>query len=235
MERQQLVLVVGGTRGTGLLIVSLLLERGYRVRVLARKPGDAAKRLPPDAKLIGGDITKPETLFPAVENVNHIIFTAGVHSGRIATENFVKKTDYQGVLNTLQAARRVGFSGRFLYLNSIGISTPSPAARLLNFMKGNTLVWRRRAEEHIRSSGLNYTIIRVGFLLNRPGGRRTVEMSQGNLPLAIRNHIARADVAGAFVEALRHHRTKNTTFEIIWGKGNRQESWDVLLNRVNPD
>lgn len=32
------VLVIGGTRGTGLLIANRLADRGYRVRALARDP-----------------------------------------------------------------------------------------------------------------------------------------------------------------------------------------------------
>ena len=32
------VLVIGGTRGAGLLIARLLHQRGYQVRVLARNP-----------------------------------------------------------------------------------------------------------------------------------------------------------------------------------------------------
>lgn len=229
------VLVIGGTRGTGLLIARLLLQHGYRVRVLARDPVRAASRLGLAVEVIAGDITQPDTLSPAVQDISHIVFTAGVHSGRIAPESLVRLTDYQGVLNTLTAARREGFAGRFLYLNSIGINTPSLAARLLNFLKGNTLVWRRHIEAEIRASGLDYTIIRVGFLRNSPGGQRAVEVSQSDLPLAPRYQIARADVAEAFVAALQHPRTSRVTFEIVWGKGHRQDDWSVLLGRLKPD
>ncbi|MPY88957.1 MAG: NAD(P)H-binding protein [Luteitalea sp.] len=229
------VLVVGGTRGTGLLITRLLLQRGYRVRVLARDPARAASRLDSAVDVIAGDITKPDTLVPAVQGTSHIIFTAGVHSGRIARERLVKITDYQGVLNTLMAARDAGLGGRFLYMNSIGVTTPSMTARLLNFLKRNTLVWRRHVEDEIRASGLDYTIIRVGFLLNRPSGQRTVDVSQGALPLAPRYRIARADVAEAFVEALPHPRASRATFEVIWGKGHRHQDWSVLLGRLKPD
>jgi uncharacterized protein YbjT (DUF2867 family) len=229
------VLVIGGTRGTGLLTAHLLVERGHTVRVLARDPAEAALRLNPAIELIAGDITRPDTLGPAVQGATTIIFTAGVHSGRIARESLVRATDYQGVLNTLAAARETGFNGRFLYMNSIGVTTPSPAARLLNFLKRNTLIWRRRAEEKIRASGLDYTIIRVGFLMKGPSGQRTVEVSQGALPLAPRHRIARADVAEAFAAAMQHPRASRATFEIVWGKGQVGEDWGVRLSRLQPD
>ena len=55
--------------------------------------------------MVAGDITRPETLPPAVQAADHIVFTAGVHSGRYAPERLVKSTDHDGVLNTLAAAR----------------------------------------------------------------------------------------------------------------------------------
>lgn len=229
------VLVVGGTRGTGLLIAHLLLRRDYAVRALARDPAEAASRLGAAVDVVAGDITKPHTLQPAVRGVIHIVFTAGVRSGRFAREDVVRTTDYEGVLNTLKAAQSEVMPGRFLYLNSIGMEAPSLAARLLNAYKRNTLVWRRRAEAEIRASDLDYTIIRVGFLRNQPGGRRAVEVSQGTLPLTPGRQIARADVAEVFVEALEHPRASRATFEVVWGKGRRQADWSTLLDGLAPD
>ena len=154
-------------------------------------------------EVVAGDLTKADTLPPVLRNVDRIVFTAGAPSGRYAPESLVKATDYDGVIDTLAAAQGTAFRGRFVYLNSIGIKTPSLAGFLLNLLKRNTLLWRRCVEDKIRSSGLDYTIIRVGFLLDRPGGERAVNVSQGALPLAFRNRIARADVAEAFVAAMR--------------------------------
>ncbi len=81
MQQGQMVLVIGGTRGTGLLIVESLARDGYRVRALARNPGQAAPRLGSAAEVVPGDVTKPETLAAAVKDVTHIIFTAGVAVG----------------------------------------------------------------------------------------------------------------------------------------------------------
>jgi uncharacterized protein YbjT (DUF2867 family) len=232
---QRRILVIGGTRGTGLLIARLLHQRGYRVRVLARDPTKAANGLGPAFEVLAGDLTKAGTLGPAVRDVEHIIFTAGAPSGRYAPESLIKATDYDGVIDTLAAARGAGFKGRFVYLNTIGIKTPSLAGFLINLLKRNTLLWRRRVEDKIRSSGLDYTIIRVGFLLDRPGGERAIHVSQGALPLAFSNRIARADAAEAFVEAMEHPCASRTTFEIVWGGGPRQQSWSELFQQLRPD
>src|SRR5436190_648613 len=187
------VLVIGGTRGAGLLIARLLHQRGYQVRALARNLAAAAAELGPSFEVVTGDLTNAETLPAAVSDVDHIIFTAGAPSGRYAPERLVKATDYQGVVDTLAAARQAGLHGRFVYLNSIGIGTSSLAGTLINLLKRNTLVWRRRVEDDIRASGLDYTIIRVGFLLNQPAGEHAIVAGQDALPLSPRNRIARAD------------------------------------------
>jgi uncharacterized protein YbjT (DUF2867 family) len=229
------VLVIGGTRGVGRLIAVVLHRQGVPARVLARDPTSAAAGLDPAIEVVGGDITLPDTLVPVVEGVAHIIFTAGVHSGRIAPERLVKATDYQGVLNTLAAARDAGFAGRFVYLNSIGIATPSLSASLINLMKRNTLVWRRRVEGEIRASGLDYTIIRVGFLTDRPAGERAVIVGQDALPLSPRHRIARADVAEVFVAALENPRASRATFEIVSGKHGDRQGWRARLDQLIPD
>src|SRR5213593_1689364 len=234
MHETERVLLVGGTRGTGLLIARLLLPTGYRVRALARNPDQAAPRLGSGVDVVRGDVTRSDTLSSAVKDLTHVIFTAGVPVGP-AREKSILATEYRGVLNILAATRDAGFNGRFLYMTSIGVTTPSLSGTVLNLVKGNTLRWRRRAEDEIRTSGVDYTIIRAGFLLNGAGGRRAIEVSQQAHPLAPKYRIARADVAEAFVQALNYPNTSRTTFEVVWGKGPRREPWDLLFSRLKPD
>src|SRR5262245_32248990 len=217
------VLVIGGTRGVGLLIARLLNERGFAVRVLARDPAAATAMLGKGFEVVAGDLTRRETLAPAVKNVDHVVFTAGVHSGTIASERLVKATDYQGVLDTLAVAKAAGFRGRFVYLNSIGVTRPSLAGWLLNLMKRNALVWRRRVENDVRAGGIDYSIVRVGFLNDSPGGGRAIRVSQDASALSPWTRIARSDVAEVFVEAMKHPAASRATFEIVWGNGPRRE------------
>lgn len=235
MSSQRLVLVIGGTRGTGLLIARLLHQRGTKVRVLARDPDRARRELGAAAEVVHGDITKPATLPAAMAGASDIVFTAGCRSARPARESTIIATEYDGVRNTLAAAKQAGFAGRFLYMTSSGVNSRSFWARCLNLYKGNTLIWRRRAEDDIRDSGLRYTIIRAGMLVNRPSGTRAVEVSQRELELSPRYRIARADVAEAFVTALDHACTPGSTFEIVWGRGPRRESWDLVMHALMPD
>jgi len=131
-------------------------------------------------------------------------------------------------------ARQLNFRGRFLYMTASGVMAHSLASFALNLYKGNTLTWRRRAEHEIRSSGLDYTIIRAGVLVNGIAGQRAIVVTQKPLGLSLRHRIARADVAEVFVEALAHPRASRATFEVVWGKGPRTPL-STLLDGLRPD
>lgn len=228
-------MVFGATRGTGFLTAKLLVERGYRVRALARDPVRARERLPTEVEVVRGDITRQETLRAPFESVEQAIFTAGLRTGRPATERRVRATDYQGVVYTLAGARHAGFRGRLLYMNTIGVTRSSLFGTALNLFKRNVMKWRRRAEDEIRSSGIDYTIVRVGHLNNRPAGQHAIVVSQQDLPLALKYRIARADVAEALVEAMSHPATRRVTFDLVWGMGTGQKPWDELFRKLKPD
>lgn len=230
------VLVIGGTRSTGLHAAHALQRNGIPVRVLARNPAAALERVGPRATIVPGDVTKKETLIPAFAGVSHLIFTAGVRSARFARQSVVKATEYQGVLNTIEAARAQNFRGRFVYMTSIGVTRKSLFVFGLNIWKGNTIRWRRRAEDAIRSSGFDYTIVRAAFLLNRPPNQRAICVRQVESSLTLHECIARADVAEALVAAAYHPDASRATFEVKWDRGPRQQSsWPELLNGLRPD
>ena len=144
MIENQPILIVGGTRGTGLLIARLLEQRHASVRALARDPARARAVLGPGVEVFEGDITKQDTLPPAVKGATHIIFTAGCRSGHPASESRIKATEFEGVLNTLATVRLARCAGRFMYMTSSGVATHSLLSVGLNLYKGNTLGWRRR-------------------------------------------------------------------------------------------
>ncbi|MGH9884009.1 MAG: SDR family oxidoreductase [bacterium] len=233
MSRDGPVLVIGGTRGTGLLIARLLMQQGFPVRALARSQADAARRAPDLTDIVEGDITQPTTLPPAVAEARHIIFTAGRRSGHASSERQIRLVEFDGVQNTLAAATESGFDGRFLYMTASGGGRPSFWSLALNLYKGNTLEWRTRAEMAIRASGLAYTIIRAGMLTNAPGGRHGIRVTQRALPLSPFHRIPRADVASVFVAAMQHPRTARTTFDIVQQRG--AEPWLGCLDRLEPD
>lgn len=233
-HKDERVLVIGATRGTGAEIVARLLRDGFVVRALARNAAAAHAKFGESIEVVAGDVTRRDTLVPAMQSVDHVIFTAGV-TKRPASERSIIAVEYDGVKYAIATAIEVGLHGRFLYMTAIGVTRRSLSSLILNLIKGRTLVWRRRAEEEIRRSGLDYTIIRCGILTNDAGGRRAVEISQQPYPLSPRYRISRADAAEVFVRALQHPGTRFTTFDAVWSRQHGVTDWDALFSRLRPD
>lgn len=77
MTQTQKILVTGATGTVGRQVVSELLARGHEVRALTRDAAKAA--LPAAVEVAEGDLTRPETLAPALEGVTglHLITFGG--------------------------------------------------------------------------------------------------------------------------------------------------------------
>ncbi|WP_165988019.1 SDR family oxidoreductase [Streptomyces sp. YIM 98790] len=65
-------LVTGATGSVGRAVVAELLRGGHPVRALTRDPGKA--RFPAGVEVVGGDLTRPETVAPALEGVTGVHF-----------------------------------------------------------------------------------------------------------------------------------------------------------------
>src|SRR2546425_4665244 len=116
MSLNQLVVVIGGSRGTGLLIAQRLQHQGLPLRILARNPLSAQGRLGSAFHIIAGDITQRDTLPRALESATHVVFTAGWRSGRPAMERHIRETEYGGVVNTLRSEEHTSELQSLAYL-----------------------------------------------------------------------------------------------------------------------
>jgi uncharacterized protein YbjT (DUF2867 family) len=234
MTTRKRILIIGGTRGTGQLITRRLADDGFHLRLLAHNAERARAQFDRSVEIVRGDVTDPRTLAPAIADMDHLIYTAGV-TKRPAAEAIIRATEFDGVLNTIAAAREIGFSGRFLLMGAIGTTRTSLISSLLNFIKGNTLQWRRRAERALRDSGLEYTIIHAGILVDGPAGARPIEVSQHHYPMRWRHRISRADAAEVFARALLHPSARNATFDAVWARDGRIPELERQFEELQPD
>ena len=224
------ILLYGGTRGTGALLAKRLVARGHQVRAVVR---DAARRagLPSGIDVVVGDLTQPETLRGAASGMDALVFTAGV-TQRPAGERVIKAVEYDGVRAALAAAQGDGFSGQVLYMTALGVNRPSFMGWVLNRIKGNTLVWRRKAEEAIAASGFPYVIVRAGMLTDSPPGRRPVVLSTGDQPLSLRTRVSRGDMAELFVHLLESGPGARRVLEVVEGPGDGGTDWSGALDEI---
>ncbi|HKI52902.1 MAG TPA: NAD-dependent epimerase/dehydratase family protein [Anaerolineales bacterium] len=144
-----MILVTGATGFIGRVLVRQLTETGQQVRVLLR-PSPKSPRLPKgvpvEVAVVGLDDERG--LRAAMRDVDQIYHLAS--AGSQGRRGNLFKTDIEGTRTLAQVAKNADIE-RFIYLSHIG----SDRASAFPIHKAKGI-----AEEHIRKSGVPYTIIR---------------------------------------------------------------------------
>ena len=220
----KLVLVAGATGGTGNEVVRELLANGYRVRAFVRDEGKARASFGDDIEYAVGDVRESATIIAALDGVDALISAVG--AGRGEPGNGPEFVDYGGVRNMAEAATGLQ---QFVLVSSIGVTHEDHA---LNKMFNNVLLWKFKGEEALRASGVPYTIVRPGGLLNEPGGQQAIILSQGDDGTGT---IPRADLARVCVAALGSVAALNKTFEVTTGRLSSNDSLDAGFLALTAD
>jgi uncharacterized protein YbjT (DUF2867 family) len=188
------VFVVGGTRGTGLEVVKLLRARGELVTALARPQSDASLLEDLGARVVRGDAMSASDVRAAMVSGAHwaVISTLG---GQRGDDN---RPDFEGNRNVIDAANETGVK-RFVLVSTVGAGKSKKGApALVRWFLRKPIELKEQAEEYLVASGLNYTIVRPGRLIDRAPSRKAVLVED---PAAF-SSIARADLASLLVDAL---------------------------------
>ena len=226
----QIVLVAGATGQTGQQIVKHLQLGGYHVRALVRDPLKVNdQQLGPDTEYVVGDVKDPATMAAAMTGASAVISSIGAR-GKDGPDR-PEMVDYQGVRNLVDAAKAAKVR-QFVLVSSRGVTQ---ADNPLNRMFGNVLVWKLKGEDFLRASGLAYTIVRPGGLLNEPGGKGDIGFEQGDRKLSGPGPIPREDVATVCVQALKNPEAKFRTFEVSGTDGPPVTNWKAKFASLKPD
>ena len=221
------VLVVGATGSIGRLVVAEAIREGHGVRALVRD-ANKAKRLPPKAEWVVGDLSKPASLAKVTDGIGAVIFVHGADGGKAVSEN----VDYGGVRNILSelGSRQV----RIALMTAIGVTN-----RTASYNRETEVHdWKRRAERLVRASGQPYTIVRPGwFDYNAPDQHRLV-LLQGDRRQAGNSSdgvIARQQLAEILVRSLSSDQALRKTFELVAAHGPAPDDFDPLFAGLEPD
>ena len=150
--------ITGSTGFVGRHIAKELCSRGLKVRCLARASSDLAPLAGLPVEICQGDITDEASLQSALQGAVSVVhLVAIIRETRGATFEAI---NFSGTKNLVQAAKRVGVK-RLVYMSNLGAG---PDERF------PLLYTKWQAEEEVRSSGIDFTILRPSVMFGRGDG-----------------------------------------------------------------
>ncbi len=208
-----MILVTGATGFIGRALIRQLFDAGYKVRVLIR-PSRRSPRLPKGVpvEVAVVSLSDERAIRAALKDIDVIFHLAGAESqGRNAN---LLAVDIQGTENLARVAEDVGVK-RLIYVSHIGASRASgyPVFKAKGI-----------AEEHIRRSGVPYTILRASIVFGTEDHfttslARLLQMSPIFFPLpgstrTVIQPLWVEDLVTAMLWSLDNDETINQTYEI---------------------
>ncbi len=200
------VVVAGGHGQIALRLERRLADRGDRVRGLVRKREQFEDLNAAGAEPVLADLEDEVDLGPAVQGADAVVFAAGAGPGSGSERK--QTMDFGGAVKLIDAAKTAGIT-RYLIVSSMGADQPEQASGTF----GAYLEAKAAADQAVRESGLDYTIVRPGGLTDDPGTGQ-VDVAE---KLGRRGSIPRDDVAAVLVAVLDTPSAIGTTFEVLSG------------------
>ena len=186
------ILIIGAARGVGRHLAEQALADGHRVTGLVQDPL-ASGLSRPNLRLVGGSIVSPAAVAEAVKGQDAVCIAIGIRPTRAAVNVFSRGTEV-----VLAAMRHAGVR-RLVCVTGIGAGNSRGHGgglydRVIQPLLFNSIYADKdRQETLVRTSNVMWTLVRPGFLTNRPGtGRYRVS---ADLTGVTARKIPRADVA----------------------------------------
>jgi uncharacterized protein YbjT (DUF2867 family) len=204
-----MILVVGGTGRLGRALVPLLVGAGHQVRVMAR----GASQPFPDAaadgvELLRGDLASEADCRVAVAGCTAVVFAA---SGFGIKDSDPRTVDRDGAIRVVRAAAAAG-AEHVVMMSMHGAAPDGP----IDFLR-----CKAAAEESVRTSGMAWTVIRMGSLIEQrlenmsaplETKGKVLVFGSGSAPVT---YTSVRDAAALIVRALSDPALRNRA--IAWG------------------
>jgi uncharacterized protein YbjT (DUF2867 family) len=201
------VAVVGGHGKVARHLHPLLVRAGHTPVALVRNETYRHELEAMGAEVRVLDIEKETSkeFAQAFAGCQAVVFSAGAGAdGRVDRKRTV---DLEGSLKSIEACKPAGIK-RFVQISAMAVDDPIP--------EDASPAWRayveakRAADQALRGSQLDWTILRPGWLSDDPGTRRVLigrDVPEGDIP--------RADVAAVVAAVLENDGTIGRQWELI--------------------
>jgi nucleoside-diphosphate-sugar epimerase len=200
-DRKPLVALTGATGFIGRHVLKGLSDRGYRLRVLLRRPTMMPEGC---ASVLIGDIAKPYNMSEALADVDAVIHTAGIpHAMSGLPEDDYRLFNTEATVRFARAAERARVK-RFVFLSSIRAQSGPTADAVLTEAHAPhpTDAYGRsklEAEKALAETGLDWAALRLALVYG-PSAQgnvaRLLKLAQSPYPLPLAGLKARHSLLG---------------------------------------
>ena len=212
MTGPQRVAIFGASSGIGIELARRLAQAGQPAVAVTRS-GASAALAAAGASLQRADVLdrgQVERVLAARPAPDAIVSLVGGRPFRKDTP-----PDWDGNRHLIDAAAAAGIR-RFVLVTSIGSGSSRAAAPwIARLILGRFMDLKTRAEDYLRVSGLDWTIIRPGHLTDQPATGRARLLEDD----AVSGAIPRADVAALVQEVLASAATIGRTYSAVGAAG----------------
>ena len=232
------VTVFGGTGYVGGYLIDELLDKGHHPVLLVRPESRHKVRQHERCTLVDGDIASPDAIRAALSGADAAIYNIGILRKFPSSGVTYEALHFEGAKRAIDAAEEAGVR-RFLLMSANGVKADGTGYQRTKYM----------AEQHLKSTGLDWTVFRPSVLFGEPRGRmefatqlyRDIVRSplpaplfyEGLLPLNAgefrMSPVHVKDVASVFVQALEMPETAGQIFTLC---GPLSLSWKEILKTI---
>jgi nucleoside-diphosphate-sugar epimerase len=199
------IVVAGGHGQVAMLLHPLLKARGHNVIGLIRKSDQSGALRGVGAEPLLCDLETDDDVASAIKLADAIVFAAGAGPGSGPARKL--SMDRDGAIKLIEAAQRVGVQ-RFVMISAMHVESPRGDEVFQSYLRAKS-----EADEALRQSGLDYTIVRPGRLTDKPGSGRVRLAAQLS-----RDEIPRADVASVVAHVLVMSASIARQFDVTRGE-----------------
>jgi uncharacterized protein YbjT (DUF2867 family) len=201
------VAIAGGHGQIALRLAKIMSERGDQVVALIRNPdhADEVRDAGAEPAVVDLEHASEDEVANAINGSDAVVFAAGAGPGSGSERK--ETMDYGGAVKLIAAAKQAGV-GRYVIVSSMGANPTATGNDTFSVY----LRAKGRADEAVRASGLDATVVRPGGLTNDAGTGR-VRLGE-SLP---RGQVTRDDVAAVLVAVLDSPSTIGRTADLIGG------------------
>lgn len=205
------ITVVGAHGKVAMHLHPILKKKGHDVRGIIRNPDQSEDLRELEVEPVVCDVEEQDDISEAVGQADAVVFAAGAGPGSGAERKYT--VDRDGAVKLIEAAKKNGID-RYVMISAMGLDEARGNEVFQAYQQA-----KKEADEMLKDSGLDYTIIKPGPLTNDIGTGQVALLP--NLPRA---EIPREDVAGVLADILETPELSGQELALTTGNETIQEA-----------